>query len=81
MKIDEGIDNDGIIDDPLDGLETYYAPLEYLRDGDGFLRAVGDDGGIQVEIRIPFENLEKMGWRKENITIQKKRQKQSGVRQ
>jgi hypothetical protein len=62
MKIGDGIrDEDGTITDAP--LETFYAELEYITvDEGGFLRIVGDDGPSFVEIRVPYEELEKLGW-------------------
>lgn len=57
-----GIDEDGIVEDQV--VETYYCPiLAITEDVDGrFLRVGGDNGGTNVEIRVPFEALEENGW-------------------
>jgi hypothetical protein len=62
MNIEEGIREDGTVEDCE--FETFYAPLEYITEGNGYLRVVGDDGPGFIEIRVPFELLNKMGWTK-----------------
>jgi hypothetical protein len=63
--IDEGIDDDGTIIDPDQGIETFFCPLEAVIEGEGFLRIVGDNGGTNVEMRLPFAVLEQNGWKLE----------------
>lgn len=60
MNIEEGIDDDGIVEDAE--LETFYAPLEYITDTDEYLRVVCDDGPAFTETRIPHKLLNDAGW-------------------
>jgi hypothetical protein len=67
MAINDGIDTeDGTVDDPYQGIETYYCPLEGISevdDPDGnFFRITGDNDGTNVEIRVPVAVLEQNGW-------------------
>lgn len=68
MTMTDGIrQEDGTVDDPYQGVETYYCPLEDIsevsdEDGGNFLRITGDDGGTNVEIRVPVAILEQNGW-------------------
>ena len=59
----EGIDEeDGTVEDRV--VETYYCPLTAVEDRKTFLCFIGDNGGIDVEIRVPVELLEANGWRR-----------------
>lgn len=62
-QLEDGIREDGTVAGEY--IETWYAPLEaILSDERGFLRIQGDDGngGMLVEIRVPFAVLERNGW-------------------
>lgn len=55
------VDEDGRVDGHL--IETYLHEVEYVtRDERGFLRIVFDNHGLNGEIRLPIEVLEKQGW-------------------
>jgi len=62
----EGIREDGTVDDPYQGVETYYLALEGIAEvhveDDGYFRVTADDGGTNVEVRIPFSALTENGW-------------------
>ncbi len=58
----EDIDDDGTVADPYQGIETYWCPLEMVGETDTFLRVVGDNGGTNVEIRVPLQNMRDNGW-------------------
>lgn len=68
LAITDGIRDDRTIVDPLEGIETYYCPLEGIGlvqdndEGEGYLRIIGDDGIINVEIRVPLATLRDNGW-------------------
>lgn len=61
-KLTDGIDEDGIIEDME--IETYYCPLSYVADAGEYLRIGGDNGGTDVEIRVPVEMFEQNGWQR-----------------
>ena len=56
----DNLDDEGIVTDRM--VETYYRPLEEIAEGDGYLRVVVDDGGTDIETRIPYGALESLGW-------------------
>lgn len=58
----EGVDEDGAIEDPFQDIETYYCPLESIAETEHYLRITGDNGGTNVEIRVPVKALVDAGW-------------------
>jgi hypothetical protein len=58
----EGVDDEGLIDDPYQRVETRYCPLEAVLEEETYLRIIGDDGPTNVEIRVPLADLERNGW-------------------
>ena len=60
MKIDEGYDEDRIVEDQA--IETYLHHLEGVALGDGFLRVIADNGGVNLEVRVPFAALTHFGF-------------------
>jgi hypothetical protein len=62
-NIEDGISEDGIVGDQF--VETHYTPLEFLIEADGYLRVVGDNDFTNVEVRIPHERLNALGWHKQ----------------
>lgn len=61
-SLEESIDDEGAIEEPYQDIETFYAPLEAVLETEHYLRVVGDNGGNNVEIRIPVEQLVLNGW-------------------
>lgn len=57
----DNVDEDGIVEDVT--VETYYRAAEHIEVGDGYLRVFMDDGGTDIETRVPFEALRKLGWK------------------
>lgn len=68
MAIIDGVRDDRTIEDPLEGIMTFYCPLKGIGlvqdhdEGEGYLRIIGNDGGINVEIRVPLAMLRNNGW-------------------
>ena len=64
VEVERGIDDDGQVLDRA--VSTAYAPLEKISTDEDcrVIRIVGDFGPEDIEIRIPFEVLENIGWRR-----------------
>lgn len=56
----KGIREDGTVEGYL--VETYYRPCEGIGNDAGFLRVQIDDGGTDIETRIPHSALIAAGW-------------------
>ena len=62
-KIDEGVGKDRSIENPYRNVRTYYCPLENILETENYLSIIGNNGGNNVEIRVPIEELVAAGWR------------------
>jgi hypothetical protein len=60
MNLLEGIRKDGTVEDTP--YETFFRVLTQIETADGYLRLRADDGGVDIEIRLPYQILENMGW-------------------
>lgn len=49
------IRDDGIVEGHV--VETHYRPMEYMQIAHGCLRVIVDDGPINIETRIPIEDI------------------------
>lgn len=63
-QLEVGIDEEGVVDEGYQNVETHYAPLEAVYVGPGYLGIIVDDPGDFLETRILFETLEAMGWKR-----------------
>lgn len=67
-EMEEDIDEEGIVGDSYQGVETYYHRLEGIiatrheATGECFLRIIGDDPVGYVEIRVPYTVMIANGW-------------------
>jgi hypothetical protein len=51
-----GVDANGEVQDPHQGVETYYRTTTFFAaNTGGFVSIIMDDGGTNLETRIPFE--------------------------
>ena len=60
------VDDEGIIDDAPHNIETYYRPMFGIGRGgtepDRYLRVFIDDDPCNMETRIPYAELVRIGW-------------------
>ncbi len=69
IDLAEGVRPDGTIDDPYQGVETYYQPVEAVFETEHFLRVIIDDGATNIETRILIADLERAGWIRPSIPL------------
>lgn len=48
----DNIDSNGVVTDAI--IETFYTPIDSACLGDGYVRIFADNGGTDIETRIPF---------------------------
>lgn len=49
------IRDDGTVEGHV--VETHYRPMEYMQIANGCLRVIVDDGPVNIETRIPIEDI------------------------
>jgi hypothetical protein len=60
--LEEGVDEDGLVEDSYRGVETRYAPFETMGLTAKYLFVIADYQDGFIETRIPFDVLEQLGW-------------------